>query len=88
MIDWKAKLTSRKLWMAFIGFLTGLLTFLGVGVEEAENVGSLVLMGVSVLSYIIGEGLIDAASAKSGGTVILPGVVSDDGDEEEEDEDE
>lgn len=64
MIDWKTKLTSRKFWMAIIGFVTGLLTYLGVGAEEAEQIGSLILMGASVLAYIIGEGLADAAGAK------------------------
>ena len=33
MIDWKRKLTSRKFWMAVIGFVTGLLTYLGIGGE-------------------------------------------------------
>ena len=64
-IDWKNKLTSRKLWMAIIGFTTGLLTYLGVGVEKAEQIGSLILMAASIAAYIIGEGLIDAAGAKT-----------------------
>ena len=75
-MDWKAKLTSRKFWMAVIGFVTGLLTYLGVGVEKSEQIGSLILMGASVLSYIIGEGLIDAAGAHN--TVIAPGFDADD----------
>ena len=66
MIDWKSKLTSRKFWMAVIGFVTGLLTFLGVGVEQSEQIGSLILMAASVLAYIIGEGLADAAGAHAG----------------------
>lgn len=70
MIDWKAKLCSRKFWMAVIGFVTGLLTYFGVGVEKAEQIGSLILMAASIAAYILGEGLIDAASAK-GDTVIL-----------------
>lgn len=62
-IDWKNKLTSRKLWMAIIGFTTGLLTYLGVGVEKAEQIGSLILMAASIAAYIIGEGWADAAGA-------------------------
>lgn len=62
-IDWVSKLTSRKFWMAIIGFTTGLLTYLGVGVEKAEQIGSLILMAASIAAYIIGEGLTDAASA-------------------------
>ena len=68
MIDWKRKLTSRKFWMAVVGFVTGLLTYLGVGAEKSEQIGSLILMGASVLAYIIGEGLADAAGAN---TVVL-----------------
>ena len=34
MIDWKKKLTSRKFWMAIVGFVTPLL--LAFGVAEAE----------------------------------------------------
>ena len=63
MIDWKTKLTSRKLWMAIIGFVTGLLTYFGVGTEQVEQIGSLILMGASIAAYIIGEGLADAAGA-------------------------
>lgn len=77
MIDWKAKLTSRKLWMAIIGFVTGLLTYLGVGVQEAEQIGSLILMGASIVAYIIGEGLIDAASAKTDTPVMVVGGAED-----------
>ena len=64
-IDWKSKLTSRKLWMAIIGFATGLLTYLGVGVEKAEQIGSLILMAASIAAYIIGEGWADAAGAQT-----------------------
>ena len=77
MIDWKRKLTSRKFWMAVVGFVTGLLTYLGVGAEKSEQIGSLILMGASVLAYIIGEGLADAAAAN---TVILSEFEVDDGD--------
>lgn len=82
MIDWKTKLCSRKFWMAIIGFVTGLLTYLGVGVEQAEQIGSLILMGASVLAYVIGEGLADAAHA--GNTVIVPGFDDDEYPDDEE----
>ena len=64
-IDWAAKLTSRKFWLAVVGFVTGLLTYLGVGVEQSEQIGSLILMAASIAAYIVGEGLIDAAGAKA-----------------------
>ncbi len=62
-IDWKSKLTRRKFWLAIIGFTTGLLTYLGVGAEQAEKIGSLILMAASIAAYIIGEGWADAAGA-------------------------
>ena len=71
MIDWKRKLCSRKLWMAIIGFVTGLVVYLGESVEQAEKLGALILSAASVLAYILGEGLIDAAR-ESGDTYIVP----------------
>lgn len=86
MIDWKTKLCSRKFWMAIIGFVTGLLTYLGVGVEQAEQIGSIVLMGASVLAYIIGEGLADAAGAKADAYAdVFADYVGNEGDSEEAD---
>lgn len=87
MIDWKTKLCSRKFWLAVVGFVTGLLTFLGVGTEQADKIGSLILMAASIAAYIIGEGLADAAGAQSNGsTVILPGFEADDEEDDEEDD--
>ena len=61
-IDWKRKLTSRKLWMAIAGFITGLLTLNGVGADQVEKIGGLIMMGASVIAYIIGEGMADAGN--------------------------
>ena len=69
MIDWKRKLTSRKFWMAIIGFVTGLLVFLGRSESEAAQVGALIMQAASVIAYCIGEGMADsAAEVKDGGT--------------------
>jgi hypothetical protein len=65
MVDWKSKLTSRKFWMAIIGFVTGLLKYLDMDAGKVEQIGSLILMGASVVAYIIGEGLADAGRGKS-----------------------
>lgn len=62
-IDWKRKLTSRKFWLAVSGFVTGLLVALKVDANTAEVVGGLIMSGGSVIAYIIGEGLADAANA-------------------------
>lgn len=56
------KLTSRKLWAAIVGFVTGLLIYMGRSEADAEQIGSLIMMGASVVAYIVGEGLADAGN--------------------------
>lgn len=57
------KLTSRKFWAAVCGFVTGLLIFFGKSEATATQVTALIMSAASVIAYILGEGLIDAASA-------------------------
>lgn len=57
-IDWKRKLTSRKLWMAIAGFVAGIITATG-DKETAVVVSGLIMQGASVVAYIVGEGLAD-----------------------------
>lgn len=59
------KLTSRKLWLAIAGFVSGLLVALKVDAETAETISGLVMAGASVVAYIFGEGLADSAGAKA-----------------------
>lgn len=54
------KLTSRKLWVAVAGFVSGLIVALDGDAETAETVGGLILQGASVLGYLLAEGLADA----------------------------
>lgn len=65
-IDWKRKLTSRKLWLAVAGFVTGLILAFNGSAEVAETVSGCIMSGASVIAYIVGEGLTDAANAKNG----------------------
>ena len=60
-IDWKRKLTSRKLWMAVAGFVTGLILAFDGSAETAETVSGCIMSGASVIAYIVGEGLSDAS---------------------------
>ena len=69
MIDWKAKLTSRKFWTAIAEFVTMLIIAFKGTEETAMQVTALIMAGASVIAYIIGEGLIDAASAHANGVV-------------------
>ena len=59
-IDWKRKLTSRKLWMAVAGFITGIVVLFTGGATEVNITGAVMSLG-SVIAYIIGEGLTDMA---------------------------
>lgn len=61
-IDWKRKLTSRKLWAAIALFVSGLMTAAGKG-SQAETISGLIMQGAAVIAYIIGEGLTDYANA-------------------------
>lgn len=60
-IDWKRKLTSRKLWLSVAGFVTGLVVLFTAGATEETITGCVMALG-SVVAYIVGEGLTDAAN--------------------------
>ena len=55
------KLTSRKFWAAVVSFVTLVIVAIGHTEEEAAQVAAIIMAGASVLAYILGEGLIDAA---------------------------
>lgn len=65
-IDWKRKLTSRKLWVALAGFIAGLVVIFGGNQDTADKVSGSILGGAAVVGYIVGEGLTDAANKKDG----------------------
>lgn len=72
MIDWKNKLTSRKLWVAVSEFVGMLMVALGVAEDTVTQVVALIMAGAGMVAYIIAEGLVDAKSASD--TIILPGI--------------
>lgn len=55
-INWKRKLTSRKLWVATAGFVAGLIIALGGSQGTAETVSGCIMSGAAVVGYVIGEG--------------------------------
>lgn len=59
-IDWKRKLTSRKFWLAIVGFVTGVMIYMGRSTAEAEQIGGIIMAGASVIAYCVGEGLADS----------------------------
>ena len=64
-IDWKTKLTSRKLWVAVVGFVVPLLVAFGVSDNRAAEVASIIMSGASMIAYVIGEGLVDSSRIQS-----------------------
>ena len=66
-IDWKRKLTSRKLWISLAGFVAGLIVIFGGLQENADKVSGAILSGAAVVGYVLGEGLADGAN-KGGGS--------------------
>lgn len=62
-IDWKRKLTSRKFWLAIASFVSMLIVAFGGSEEVAAQVTALIIAGATVVAYILGEGLADAAGA-------------------------
>lgn len=63
MIDWKTKLTSRKLWVAVSEFVGMLLVAFGLAEDTVTQVVALIMAGAGALAYIIAEGLVDAKAA-------------------------
>ena len=63
-IDWTKKLTSRKFWAAVITFITSILIAFGVPDLTVQQVVAVVSASSTMIAYIIGEGLVDAAREK------------------------
>ena len=74
-INWVSKLTSRKWWTSVIAFVTLLIIAFGGTERVATQVASIIMAGAIVISYTIGEGLIDLQGA-SGDIVIDASEVS------------
>lgn len=56
------KLTSRKMWVSIAGFVGMMMTANGASENDAAQVVALVMAGATVISYVVGEGLTDAAN--------------------------
>lgn len=61
-VDWKRKLTSRKLWVAVADFVGMLMIAFGVAEETVTQVAALIMAGAGAVAYVIAEGLTDAAA--------------------------
>lgn len=61
-MDLKRKLTSRKFWLALIGFVTPVLVMYKVPQETITQVTSIIMAGATLIAYILAEGFTDAMS--------------------------
>lgn len=77
-INWKKKLTSRKLWTAIGSFVSMMILATGGTESTATQITALIMAGASVVAYIIGEGLTDSAHIE---TSVDTSVEITDGDE-------
>ena len=64
-INWKQKLTSRKLWVTIIGIIIGVARSFGVGESDYGEIAGKVAGAItaisSIIGYIYGESKVDAA---------------------------
>lgn len=58
------KLTSRKFWIAVVGFITPLLLAFGVAETSVSQVTAIIMAGADVVAYIVAEGMVDSAKAE------------------------
>lgn len=65
-IDWKQKLTSRKFWAAVIGFVTSVLVAFNVPEMTIQQITAVITACATLIAYIIGESIVDAAKIKKG----------------------
>ena len=49
-IDWKAKLTSRKFWVAVVTFVTSLIIAFGASEAVATQVTGVIMAGASMIA--------------------------------------
>lgn len=59
----KRKLSSRKLWAAVVGVVTGLAMIFGLDANTVSTVAGAVVSAASVVAYITAESKVDAAAA-------------------------
>ena len=78
-MNWKRKLTSRKFWIAVIGFVTPLLLAFGKSESDVTQISSIIMAGGTLIAYIIGEGFIDASDLNNSN------LNNNDNDDKEED---
>jgi phage shock protein PspC (stress-responsive transcriptional regulator) len=70
-MNWKKKLSSRKLWAAIVGVVVGIAAAFGLDESEWVQIAGVVTSAASVVAYIFGEAKIDAAASVP---IIIPEI--------------
>lgn len=60
--DFIRKLTSRKLWVAVAGLVSGAILAFGGAEDTAATIAGVIMQAASVIGYLLAEGLTDAAN--------------------------
>ena len=71
MIDWKRKLSSRKFWVAVVGFVSALLFALNYSEMTVEQVSAVITAGGVLVAYILGESYIDGKAEEIKGDIYV-----------------
>ncbi len=64
-MNWKEKLSSRKLWAMVAGLIVSVFVLFGVDSGLSERISAMVLAFGSIVAYIFGETCIDYQKAKN-----------------------
>lgn len=76
-INWVKKLTSRKLWLSVASFVSMMWVACGGAESEAAQVSAIIMAGATVISYVIGEGLVDSSTSQLEGIEAEPIYMDD-----------
>lgn len=75
-MDWKRKLSSRKLWASIIGILMGTAMVFGLDENTITTVSGAVVALTSVVTYIMTEGKVDAAGVANAAEKVQDAIES------------
>lgn len=60
-INWKQKLSSRKLWAAIVGVVVGIAAAFGLNENDYAQIAGVITSLASIIAYIFGESNVDKA---------------------------
>lgn len=75
-MDIKRKLSSRKFWIALIGFITPMMVAFKIPQDTITQITAIIMGGANLIAYILSEGYIDGKSQE--GNVIIPEIDDED----------